>query len=278
MNIEKLSSIFVDSAWKGTSSATPQYTVNSKPTLRSRTFLEKQPYIVAYGGVISAFSPIATAYQLCKLYNLRPSSPTLLRMSLGIFPHQTALKALQMNVSTPVKEYLNNPWAAFGVVGILQGGVYGQANVHFSRALQLGQTAASLRGIFRGSAFAGLRDTISQGMPFMCSESVRTQVLERAWQRSEDDDDDLLASSVQHWTAVVSTSVVATYASQGLHNCQTAMQADQSLSYRQAVRTVFQQHGWRALIKGAEARVGLLLIVNVLNELLLKPAWAPVEA
>lgn len=66
--------------------------------------------------------------------------------------------------------------------------------------------------------------------------------------------------------------------SQGLHNCQITMQADQSLGYASAVRTVFQQHGIRALIRGAEARVGLLLIVNLLNELLLKPAWAPVEA
>lgn len=241
--------------------------------MRSRTFLEKQPYIFAYGGIISLVSPGLTAYQLCKLYQIQKPVGTLMRMSLVIFPHQTLLKAAQMNVSTPVKEYLN-PWAAFGLVGILQGGVYGQCNVHFSRALALGKTV-SLAGIFRGSGFAGLRDTISQGVPFMCSSTMRTSVLDRIW---ESDEKDTTANSIKYWTSVIGTSIVATYMSQGLHNCQITMQADQSLGYASAVRTVFQQHGIRALIRGAEARVGLLLIVNLLNELLLKPAWAPVEA
>jgi hypothetical protein len=49
-------------------------------------------------------------------------------MSAAIFPHQTALKLLQMNTATPVKEHLN-PWAAFAVVGVLQGGVYGQVSL-----------------------------------------------------------------------------------------------------------------------------------------------------
>ena len=57
------------------------------------------------------------------------------------------------------------------------------------------------------------------------------------------------------------------------------MQADQSIGYGQAVRTVFKEHGLMGMIRGAEARVGLLLIVNVLNDLLLKKAWSevPVE-
>lgn len=175
-----------------------------------------------------------------------------------------------MNASSPVKEYLN-PWAAFAMVGVLQGGVYGHCNVHFSKALELGKVA-SLKGVFRGSAFAGLRDTISQGVPFMCSGSVRENMLDPYWKTEEG----TAAHSAKQWSAVISTSVFATYMSQGFHNFQIAMQADQSLSYSQALKTVMQQHGIKSFYKGAEARVGLLLIVNILNELLLKPAWSPV--
>merc|ERR1712079_64885 len=82
-----------------------------------------------------------------------------------------------------------------------------------------------------------------------------------------------LPAEVTRWAGVLSTSVLVTYLSQGLHNCQIAMQADQSLGYLSTLKTVFGRHGPMALIRGAEARVGLLLVVNALNELLLKRAW-----
>jgi len=223
--------------------------VDPTPKTRSRTFFEKQPYIFVYGGAISVFSPTATAYQLCKLYNLQPSMGRLVRMSAPIFLPQTALKAAQMNASSPVKEYLN-PWAAFAMVGVLQGGVYGHSNVHFSKALKLG-TVASLRGVFRGSAFAGTRDTISQGIPFMCSGTLRQNLLDPYWHT----DEGTTEHSAKVWSSVISSSVIATYLSQGFHNFQIAMQADQSLSYSQALKTVTQQHGFKTFYKGAEARV-----------------------
>ena len=92
-----------------------------------------QPYLLAYGAAISLVSPAASAHQLLKLFPKTPvPTPVLLRTSLAIFPHQTLLKTAQMNLCTPAKEYFN-PWAAFAVVGVLQGCVYGQANVHFTR-------------------------------------------------------------------------------------------------------------------------------------------------
>jgi hypothetical protein len=51
------------------------------------------------------------------------------------------------------------------------------------------------------------------------------------------------------------------------------MQSDQSLGYLQTVRTLWAQNGFGLFIRGAEARIGLLLVVNVLNEAVLKPAW-----
>lgn len=238
--------------------------------LRSRTISEQQPYIFAYGAAISVFSPTATAYQLSKLYNLKPTMGRLIRLSGPVILPQTILKATQMNASSPVKEYLN-PWAAFAMVGVLQGAVYGHANVYFSNALKLGKVA-SLTGVFRGSAFGGLRDSISQGVPFVCSDYVRESILDPYFKTEVG----TTAHSIKAWSSLISTSVAATYMSQGLHNLQISMQADQTLTYSQTIKSVMKQHGIKTFYKGAEARVGLLLIVNILNELLLKPAWSPV--
>jgi hypothetical protein len=267
------------------STTTTTTTTTLTPTTRPRTTLERQPYLLGYGAAISLVSPAATAYQLCRLYQIKPTSSQLMRMSMTIFPHQTLLKVLQMNASTPVKEYLN-PWAAFGVVGVLQGAVYGQANMHFAKVLGIASSSsaaavspvAMVSGMFRGSLFAGGRDMISQGLPFMCSSVIRTTVLDTIVPTNKFDDStrNRVLESVKHWTALLSTSIVATYLSQGLHNLQITMQADASITYAQVVPTVWKKHGLSMFYKGAEARVGLLLLVNVLNELLLKPAWMPV--
>ena len=60
-------------------------------------------------------------------------------------------------------------------------------------------------------------------------------------------------------------------------NLQLVMQSDPELSHATTVARAWSRNGPALLYRGAEARVGLLLVVNVLNELLLKPAWADVE-
>lgn len=239
---------------------------------RPRSLYEKQPFLLAYSGVISVFSPTLTAWQLCRVYSKQIPITRLATLSMAIFPHQTALKLVQMNAATPVKENLN-PWAAFFAVGVLQGGVYGQCNVHFANKLEL-SSAASLKGMFRGVGFAGCRDALSQGMPFALSHVTERAVFEPIWTSAFGGNDN--NSGAKRAAAVMSTSIVATYLSQGLHNCQIKMQADQSLSYVATVRTLFQEHGFGMLYKGGSARVGLLLIVNGLNEVVLKPAWEEV--
>ena len=111
-----------------------------------------------------------------------------------------------------------------------------------------------------------------QGVPFMRSGAVRTNALDAVGETAPEK---TTANSVKNWTSLLSTSIVATYLSQSLHNCQIAMQADQSLNYRSVLIKVWTEHGVAVLYRGAEPCVGFLLIVNVLNELLLKPAWAP---
>lgn len=94
------------------------------PPKKGKSFLEMQPYLFGYGFGISLFSPTASLYQLVRLnpsVKLTPMGG--MQMALRILPHQTCLKALQMNLSTPVNNNLN-PWAAFAVVGVLQGTLY----------------------------------------------------------------------------------------------------------------------------------------------------------
>jgi len=244
--------------------------------MRRRTFMEMQPYMFGYGACISVFSPAASLYQLMKLNpKARVARPEAFKLCARIFPHQTFLKMAQMNASTPVKEYLN-PWAAFALVGVLQGGVYGQANIFFAKQLKIGG-ALSYAGLLRGSLFAGCRDMISQGVPFVFSPVVRQNLIDPLYPTDEDPDG--ATAKAKQWASVLGCSIFATYASQGLHNCQITMQANQELGYASAFTKAWRENGIRLLYRGAEARVSLLLIVNILNELLLKPAWAqvPVE-
>ncbi len=240
--------------------------------MRDKTWAEKQPYLGLYAACISTVSPGLTAWQLCRVYGRSVPPMQLARMSLGIFPHQTALKALQMNMATPIKEHLN-PWCAFGVVGVLQGAVYGQCNVHFSRALKLTTAATLSAGMLRGSAFAGLRDTISQGVPFVYSAQVQATLVDPVLKPEGPDS----GHGLRRALSVMGTSIAATFMSQSAHNCQITMQADPSLTYGRAVQQLWAQHGVRVLWMGGSARVLLLLLVNGLNELVLKQAWAPVQ-
>ena len=236
--------------------------------------LDIQPYLMAYAAGISTVSPGLTAYQLTRVYGKTVPSAQLARMSMAIFPHQAALKWLQMNAATPVKSELS-PWLAFGVVGVLQGGVYGQCSVHFSKALQLSKNV-TLAGMFRGSGFAGVRDTVSQGFPFMCSDAVQKAIVDPLLGANPGPGDEL-GHGLRRAISVMGSSIFATLLSQGAHNAQLRLQADHSLSYAGAVSELWAQHGLRALYMGASARVTLLLIVNGLNEVLLKKAWAAGE-
>lgn len=236
--------------------------------MRPKTFAEMQPYMFAYGAGISVFSPASSLYQLLKLNPQCHPGPSAYGLALRILPVQTLLKAAQMNAATPIKENVN-PWAAFGLVGILQGGVYGQANIYFAQKLNIGKKP-SYAGMFRGVPYAGVRDMISQGVPYMFSGVVKEQIVDQIWPTEAGDEG---ANATKKWISVLSTSVVATYMSQSLHNIQITMQAYQDVSHIGAARKAWSENGFRLLYRGGEARVGLLLIVNVLNELLLKPAW-----
>lgn len=242
--------------------------------MRPRTLFEMQPSIIQYSVGITFFSPLACCYSLCKL-NPQVTVPFSKMASLAarVAPVQVGIRIAQMNITTPVKENLN-PWAAFALIGVLQGGVYGQCNVFFAKQLGISKSS-SILGMFRGARFAAARDTISQGIPFMCSSLVRKYVFDPIL--PTDDSSSAHVVAIKHWASILSTSITSTYASQGFHNMQTTMQANQSLSATEAVQELWKRNGLSLFYKGAEARVGLLLAINVFNQLVLKPAWEGIE-
>ena len=129
------------------------------------------------------------------------------------------------------------------------------------------RTVAQMRRDTR-TPIAAARDSLSQGIPFVLADPFRRTVVDRVVAADSD-----LAKMAKKWGSLILTSIGATVASQGLHNGQLRMQSDQSLTYARALRSLVNQFGPSFLWRGAEARVGLLLVVNVLNELILKPCW-----
>lgn len=86
-----------------------------------------------------------------------------------------------------------------------------------------------------------------------------------------------LKRSVVYWSSILSTSVVATFMSQSFQNLQIHMQSHPDFNYVTTISDLYNRNGLKFLWEGAEARVGLLLYVNVLNDLVLKKAWEPVD-
>mmetsp|Transcript_31848 Transcript_31848/g.53731 ORF Transcript_31848/g.53731 Transcript_31848/m.53731 type:complete len:291 (+) Transcript_31848:76-948(+) len=265
--------------------------------MRPRTMMETQPYLLGYSAVTSLIFPMSTIYNLGKL---NPQIPVkfsrMASLSARVYPVQTFMRSLQMNASTHVKDQID-PWIAFALARVLQGGIFGQCNVYFSKQLGIAKSGVSVLATFRGFGCAAVRDVIAQGIPFMCGADVKrllfdallptnkgNEIKENYSERSNVGMVGLARCSdegidtIKHWAAISSTSVVTTYASQGLHNCLVVCTADQRLSLVEAMQLLWARHGLAALYRGAEARVGYLMVINVLNELLLKPAWSAVPA
>jgi hypothetical protein len=231
----------------------------------------RQLLLAGYSLSISAFSPMMNLYQIMQLQSTKAVNigvAKMGRMVTAVYPQQVALRMAQVNLATPVKENMN-PWVAFCVLGVLQGAVYGQGNISFARMLGLEKVANfSIRTMFRGSIFAGLRDIISQGVPFMLSKSLSQRFLDPIVPANTGP-----SKMFKHWFSVLSLSVASTYISHGFHVCQTTMQT-QNVGYAQAVRSLSKERGIAGFwFVGARARVALLLVTNVFNELFLKPAW-----
>mmetsp|Transcript_27225 Transcript_27225/g.64268 ORF Transcript_27225/g.64268 Transcript_27225/m.64268 type:complete len:326 (-) Transcript_27225:145-1122(-) len=243
----------------------------TSPALRHRplSFLELQPHLLVYSATVSSISPLVWGYQMAKLNPaVKTNIASILMMSLAVVPIQTMLKMFQLNVGTPITQKLN-PWAAFAFMGMVQGGVTGQANVFFSRCFGIGNP--QLLDAFRGYPLAGTKEIIAQGLPFAFSDLMEKKLL-----------DPLLPSKIFSPTfksavALFSTSALGTVISQIGHNMQMTMVSNPALSYSAAAKQLWLSNGAGMFFSGAATRGGLMLLVNVLNECILKRAWQGVE-
>lgn len=219
-----------------------------------------------YSAAITCFSPTSNLYQLTGLYK----KPFLTNLHLvpRIFPQQMLLRYSQLHISGFFKEHFS-PLTAFGIIGVLQGGIYGHANLYYSQELGIQKKPlkfnyGSFYNNFRGSLFGGPRDIISQGIPFMFSSKLEDHLKESFT---------VLANypTGTKWGSLLSVSVFSTYLSHPLHNCQILRQTESGLSSLETIKKIiFSRH----LFRGAESRVFLLFITNVFNEIFIKPVWS----
>jgi len=192
--------------------------------------------------------------------------PEMLALSLSVVPAQTALKVAQLNLGSSMKSVLS-PHAAFAIMGAVQGGITGHANVWFSRALGLGNP--NMMNAFNGSPYAALKEILAQGIPYALSGAFERVLLDPLLPSK----DSKMFSRVKQWLSVFTTSALGTLVSQVFNNLQIAMVVKPHLTYGEAAEEVWRVNGGSMFYKGCVSRGGLMLLVNVLNEFILKHAW-----
>ena len=208
---------------------------------------------VLYGITTGFIGAPTSLYQLLKLTpNVKIKPQYFARLSLKAFPIHAALKTAQIAISTPIKEEIN-PWAAFGIIGALQGGIYGQLNIYFGRALNI-SSGLTYAMSMRGMGYAMMRDTFSQGFPYIFTPKLDNIIDNRP-------------------VSIISTSIFSTIISHPFHVLQVTMQTNPQMNYYTSIENCIRVYGSKMLYKGVEARLTLLLSMNIINDTILRKFW-----
>ena len=209
--------------------------------------------LLVYGGAVSACSIPIVGDQLCRLYHV-PLPSNVVGTTVALLPYQTLLKTAQVSMCLPMQEWVPAPMM-FAAMGVLQGGVYGHTVIHLTKRWKLTTTTPSPTGMFRGAMFAASRDSVSQGLAFSTTIPIFDTILGK--------------TPLSRKLDVACTAGVATLLSQGFHNAQSLMQSDSTIGYGDTLRKLWSTHGVRAFWMGVEARIVLVVLVNVLNDVFL---------
>jgi len=206
-----------------------------------------------YGITTGLIGTSSSLYQILKLTpNVKISSSSFARLSLKAAPIHCGLKAGQFAISTHFKKEIN-PWVSFGIIGALQGGIYGQLNIYLRKSLKIGNNlnyAMSRRGMIT----AILRDTISQGFPYMFTPKLDKIIDNRS-------------------VSIISTSILSTIISHPFHILQVTMQTNPQLNYYTSIDKLIRNYGANILYRGVEGRLTLLLSINIINDTILRKFW-----
>ena len=211
--------------------------------------MEKELCFIKHSVVLTMFSPLASLYQTTSLFNKPFWTNT--RLVPFIFPQQIFLRYGQLHLSTLSKENVS-PIAAFGLIGILQGIVYGHSGLYFSKQLGLTHNV-QISNYIRGPLFASSRDIISQGIPYFVSGQL------------EDD--------LYFYPKLLGISATSTVLSHPLHCLQTFNQNNPHISQLQVIKQFVPEYRFSLFYKGVLGRIMLLFITNISNDFFLRQVW-----
>ena len=216
-------------------------------------FFEKERCILFHSTALTFFSPLSSLYQITRLHNI--NNRVLLknmRYIPNIFPQQVLMRYGQSHIATECNDHLN-PIFAFGIIGILQGGIYGHSNLYFSKKLNITNTI-KLSHYFKGPAFAMSRDIISQGAPFYLMKDISN-------------------NSPCYYPSLMGFSIGSTIISHPLHCMQMLNQTNPKINQYQIAKNAIRLYRWSLFYRGVESRLVLLFMTNLFNDIFLKNIW-----
>ena len=236
--------------------------------------LKREKCFLSHSISMTFFSPLSSLYQITQLYNLNQKqglvklhrSPFVQNIKYipRIFPQQVLLRYGQLHLSTFCKQQEQIPSIiAFGIIGILQGAVYGHSNLYFSKKLGVLNNDIKITKYFRGPVFAASRDIISQGLPYVMTEKVSNYLFKEK-----------AIDPIYHYGTLFGLSTISTFLSHPLHCFQIFAQNETGKSHYQVAKQVIKLHSWSLFYKGIEARIVLLGLTNFFNDIFLKDVWS----
>jgi hypothetical protein len=222
--------------------------------------LKNEKYFFYHSSIISCISPISSLNQITQLYPQYYKKNILLqnlKQIPKIYPYQVVLRYSQLHLSTMCKEYCS-PILAFGLIGILQGGIYGHSNLFFSKNMKITNNI-KLSHYFKGPIFASTRDIISQGIPFTFVSNL--------YELSSRE------NKIYYYSCLFGLSITSTFLSHPLHCLQVFCQNNPSYPQIKVAQYMIKKHNLNLFYKGISGRIVLLFITNLCNDLFLKEIW-----
>ena len=216
---------------------------------------------------VTLFSPLASLYQTSTLFN-KPFLPNL-KFVPRIFPQQIGLRYGQIYLSTECKNYLS-PTCAFGLIGVLQGIVYGHSNLYFSQKMNIIRDV-KITNYLKGPVFAASRDIISQGIPFLFNNYIEDLVFGNNNNNNNNNKNN--KNKITYYSSLSFLSISSTVLSHPFHCLQTYIQTQNNMSQYQAIKYLIQKERYNLFYKGIRGRFILLFITNLANDFFLNQLW-----
>ena len=228
----------------------------------------KEQNFIKHSLCMSIFSPIASLYQIIKIFNVQKNMGLVgknksiffknLKHVRYIYPQQFILRYAQIHVSTKVKENLS-VIPAFGLIGILQGGIYGHTNLYFSNKFGITKNI-KITDYFRGPIYAASRDILSQGMPFLLTPKIEKMIFNDN-------------STKYHYPTLFGISLISTFLSHPFHCLQIYCQNNRNKNQYQIAKEIIKKHKLSLFYIGIESRIILILFTNLFNDFFLREIW-----